>query len=181
HGVSPPRHCEEPRRGDEAIQGSAYDPRLLRRFAPRNDEHPLCGGRGPGRRFVSWVPARGSHRPPPLSKCPGGPICRPGRRTGSGVMRLTTGLKSNLCGSAAALALAIMLVAAPAGVSAQPGPDGIRVGDADLGGVVTGPNGPEAGAWVIAETTDLPTRMAKMVVTDERGRYVLPDLPAATY
>jgi hypothetical protein len=51
----------------------------------------------------------------------------------------------------------------------------------DLGGVVTGPNGPEAGVWVIAETADLPTRFAKIVVTDDQGRYVVPDLPAAKY
>ncbi|HXH06732.1 MAG TPA: carboxypeptidase-like regulatory domain-containing protein [Vicinamibacterales bacterium] len=51
----------------------------------------------------------------------------------------------------------------------------------DLGGVVTGPKGPEAGVWVIAETTDLPTKFAKIAVTDDRGRYVLPDLPKATY
>ena len=47
--------------------------------------------------------------------------------------------------------------------------------------MVTGPNGPEAGVWVIAETTDLPTRFAKIVVTDDQGRYVLPDLPKANY
>src|SRR5881396_1142714 len=51
----------------------------------------------------------------------------------------------------------------------------------DIGGVVTGPNGPEAGVWVIAETRDLPTRYTKAVVTDDRGRYVLPDLPKAKY
>jgi hypothetical protein len=51
----------------------------------------------------------------------------------------------------------------------------------DIGGVVTGPNGPEAGVWVIAETTDLPTKFAKIVVTDETGRYVIPDLPTANY
>src|SRR5206468_4371476 len=48
-------------------------------------------------------------------------------------------------------------------------------------GVVTGPNGPESGVWVIAETTDLPTRFAKIVVTDDQGRYVIPQLPKATY
>src|SRR5258705_10530968 len=54
--------------------------------------------------------------------------------------------------------------------------------DADgIGGVVTGPGGPEAGVWVIAETTDLGTKFAKMVVTDDQGRYVLPDLPKAKY
>jgi len=51
----------------------------------------------------------------------------------------------------------------------------------DIGGVVTGPGGPEAGVWVIAETTDLGTKFAKMVVTDDQGRYVLPDLPKAKY
>ena len=47
--------------------------------------------------------------------------------------------------------------------------------------MVTGPNGPEAGVWVIAETTDLPTNYAKIVVTDDQGRYVIPDLPTANY
>src|SRR5690606_1495616 len=51
----------------------------------------------------------------------------------------------------------------------------------DIGGVVSGPNGPEAGVWVIAETDDLPTKLVKIVVTDDAGRYALPDLPQATY
>ena len=51
----------------------------------------------------------------------------------------------------------------------------------DLGGIVASANGPEAGVWVIAETNDLPTKFAKIVVTDDRGRYVLPDLPKANY
>jgi hypothetical protein len=51
----------------------------------------------------------------------------------------------------------------------------------DISGVVTGPHGPEAGVWVIAETRDLPTRYAKMVVTDDQGRFVVPDLPEANY
>jgi hypothetical protein len=51
----------------------------------------------------------------------------------------------------------------------------------DIGGVVTGPNGPEAGVWVVAETNDLPTRYTKSVVTDDQGRYVIPDLPVANY
>src|SRR5262249_27444765 len=46
---------------------------------------------------------------------------------------------------------------------------------------VSGPRGPEAGVWVIAETGDLPTKYTKIVVTDDAGRYVLPDLPAAGY
>ena len=49
------------------------------------------------------------------------------------------------------------------------------VAENELGGVVTGPNGPEAGVWVIAETTDLPTKFAKIVVTDDRGRYLIPE------
>jgi hypothetical protein len=52
---------------------------------------------------------------------------------------------------------------------------------AGIRGTVTGPNGPEAGVWVIAETTELPTRFARIVVTDEQGRYLVPDLPAANY
>jgi hypothetical protein len=51
----------------------------------------------------------------------------------------------------------------------------------DIGGVVSGPSGPEGGVWVIAETRDFPSRFAKIVVTDEHGRYVVPDLPPATY
>ena len=57
----------------------------------------------------------------------------------------------------------------------------IQIDNDDLGGVVTGPRGPEAGVWVIAETTDLPTKLTKIVVTDDAGRYLLPDLPAANY
>jgi hypothetical protein len=51
----------------------------------------------------------------------------------------------------------------------------------DIGGVVTSARGPEAGVWVIAETTDLPTKFARIVVTDDQGRYVLPDLHKAGY
>ena len=53
----------------------------------------------------------------------------------------------------------------------------VEIDDDEIGGVVTSRFGPEAGVWVIAETTELGTRFAKMVVTDERGRYVIPDLP----
>jgi hypothetical protein len=51
----------------------------------------------------------------------------------------------------------------------------------DIGGVVTSASGPEAGVWVIAETEDFDTRFARIVVTDDRGRYVVPDLPPANY
>src|SRR3954454_3451797 len=51
----------------------------------------------------------------------------------------------------------------------------------DIGGVVISAKGPEAGVWVIAETTELPTKFVKIVVTDDAGRYVIPDLPKANY
>ncbi len=57
----------------------------------------------------------------------------------------------------------------------------VGVGRSELGGVVAGRAGPEAGVWVIAETTDLPTKFAKIVVTDDQGRYLIPDLPPASY
>jgi hypothetical protein len=56
-----------------------------------------------------------------------------------------------------------------------------KIGASDIGGVVTGPKGPEAGVWVIAETTGLPTRYTKIVVTDDKGRYLIPDLPKTVY
>ena len=39
----------------------------------------------------------------------------------------------------------------------------------------------EAGVWVVAETSDLPTEYRKLVVTDHEGRFVIPELPAAQY
>ena len=51
----------------------------------------------------------------------------------------------------------------------------------DISGIVTGAAGPEAGVWVIAETSELPTKFVKIVVTDDRGRYVIPELPKANY
>lgn len=67
------------------------------------------------------------------------------------------------------------------GAGCRSADDTVAVGDDGLGGRVTGADGPEAGVWVIAETHDLPTRYAKMVVTDEEGRYLIPGLPDATY
>jgi hypothetical protein len=58
---------------------------------------------------------------------------------------------------------------------------GIAIDADDLGGTVTGPSGPEAGVWVIAQTSDLPTPFVKIVVTDDRGRYLIPDLPKANF
>jgi hypothetical protein len=82
----------------------------------------------------------------------------------------------------AGVGLGILLIASLVGASAQQqSGDAVRVDNDDIGGVVTGPRGPEAGVWVIAETTDLPTRFSRTVVTDDRGRYLLPDLPKANY
>src|SRR5258706_4881942 len=50
-----------------------------------------------------------------------------------------------------------------------------------FGPVTRPPKGPEAGVWVIAEPRDLPVRFIRIVVTDDQGRYVVPDLPKANY
>ena len=60
-------------------------------------------------------------------------------------------------------------------------PDAPSMIDNVLSGVVTSAQGSEAGVWVIAETDDLPTKFAKIVVTADNGRYLIPDLPKATY
>ncbi len=51
----------------------------------------------------------------------------------------------------------------------------------DIEGMIRGPDGGEAGVWVIAETTDLKTTFRKIVVTDDDGRFLIPDLPDAKY
>jgi hypothetical protein len=89
-------------------------------------------------------------------------------------------LKISLYWSAAA-ALALLAGQPTPSHAQQSAPPGVTVRGDDLGGVVRGPNGPEAGVWVIAETTDLPTKFAKIVVTDDQGRYLLPELPKANY
>ncbi|HVH90596.1 MAG TPA: carboxypeptidase-like regulatory domain-containing protein [Candidatus Acidoferrum sp.] len=81
-----------------------------------------------------------------------------------------------------AVAFTVLLVPATVGLNAQQSTGAaVRVDNDDIGGVVSSANGPEAGVWVIAETTDLPTKFAKIVVTDDQGRYVMPDLPKASY
>ncbi|MBI3790922.1 MAG: carboxypeptidase regulatory-like domain-containing protein [Gemmatimonadetes bacterium] len=70
-----------------------------------------------------------------------------------------------------ALALSSALLTAQ---SVAPGPT-------DIAGTVRGPRGPEAGVWVIAETKELPTHFVRIVVTDDSGRYLIPDLPRAAY
>jgi hypothetical protein len=82
----------------------------------------------------------------------------------------------------ASVAAVVMLSAfPPVELRAQQAPAGVNIGTSDIGGAVSGRSGPEAGVWVIAETTDLPTKFTRIVVTDEVGRYVIPDLPKAKY
>ena len=82
----------------------------------------------------------------------------------------------------ATVAMPLLLAAVSIGTTNERvTPAAIVAAENDIAGVVTGPNGPEAGVWVIAETTELPTKFVKIVVTDERGRYVIPELPKANY
>ena len=83
--------------------------------------------------------------------------------------------------TAAIIAAVLCMAGAGSGLKAQRAPAAVQVGGADLGGVVTSSKGAEAGVWVIAETTDLPTKFAKVVVTDDQGRYLIPELPKASY
>src|SRR5215813_12820530 len=95
----------------------------------------------------------------------------PGRRS---MLHLTEALRRLL-----ALAfLSILTLACSTALRAQ---QSVDVRPTEIGGVVTSSKGPEAGVWVIAETTDLPTKFARIVVTDEQGRYLVPDLPTANY
>ena len=77
-----------------------------------------------------------------------------------------------------AVGVAGFLAAYPPHLSAQ---NTVAIDADDIGGVVTSSKGAEAGVWVIAETTDLGTKMSRSVVTDDQGRYVIPDLPKAKY
>ncbi|HEV8261230.1 MAG TPA: carboxypeptidase-like regulatory domain-containing protein, partial [Burkholderiales bacterium] len=82
----------------------------------------------------------------------------------------------------ASLALAGVLAVSFSWVNAQQGSGAaVALDPDDIGGLVTSSKGPEAGVWVIAETTDLPAKFVRTVVTDDQGRYVLPDLPRANY
>jgi hypothetical protein len=83
-------------------------------------------------------------------------------------------------GLSTAITAAIAAVAS-SGAATQIPSTTVAVDRDDIGGVVTGNSGPEAGVSVIAETVDLPTKFAKIVVTDDRGRYLVPDLPNARY
>ena len=69
-------------------------------------------------------------------------------------------LQQVLFSTVAAIGIAAMAVAVPAPAGAQQA--AVEIDKDDIGGVVSGPNGPEAGVWVIAETSELPTKYAKM-------------------
>ncbi len=87
--------------------------------------------------------------------------------------------RARLLASALAVFVTVVL---PISVSAQQrSAAAVTVGSNDLGGVVKSARGPEAGVWVIAETTDTPTRLTKIVVTDDTGRFLIPDLPKGNY
>src|SRR5438132_7121270 len=87
---------------------------------------------------------------------------------------------ARLPATALLLGLAAALTFERGAASQLPRP-AVQIDRDDIGGVVTGTLSPEAGVWAIAETTDLPTRFAKIVVTDDQGRYMVPDLPSARY
>src|SRR6516164_6065387 len=89
---------------------------------------------------------------------------------------------SALCAATVAIGVGLFLTGTQAPVNADRQPkDAVGVDADDIGGFVRSVRGPEAGVWVIAETADLPTKFVKIVVTDDRGRYLLPDLPKANF
>ena len=81
----------------------------------------------------------------------------------------------------AALFASTFLWAASAAIPHAFAAEAVKNSGDDIGGTVTSAKGPEAGVWVIAETKDLPTRYIKIVVTDDKGQYLIPDLPKAKY
>jgi hypothetical protein len=93
-------------------------------------------------------------------------------------MNIMRAIQAGMVGACALLFFAVTPSQIHGQRSAAPG---VKIGMSDIGGNVSGSHGPEAGVWVIAETTDLPTRFTKIVVTDDKGRYVIPDLPMANY
>src|SRR4051794_21710822 len=104
-----------------------------------------------------------------LIQCVGAQAGLPGRRP----MLIIKTLRRSLL-----LAGFIALASFSSTLNAQQPPS---LSASEIGGVVMGARGPEAGVWVIAETTETPTKMAKIVVTDDQGRYLIPDLPAVDY
>src|SRR5215470_3368112 len=172
HVLPPPMPAAAPSSRTSGQRADWLDVPLAR---PRSHAAGSQRGRGPAYCGTTWT----VHNLGPSARGVGRAHVAHARgtkttRTRSAPMRL----KARLCLTVAAIGLAALLAAAPARLSAQ---TAVAIDDDDIGGVVTGANGPEAGVWVIAETTDLPTRYIKSVVTDDQGRYVIPDLPTANY
>ena len=71
------------------------------------------------------------------------------------------------------VALTAVVLSLAFGAESRAASAGLKLKADEIGGVVSSAKGPEAGVWVIAETTELPTRFAKIVVTDDQGRYLL--------
>ena len=80
------------------------------------------------------------------------------------------------CSPLTLLGVGVLLAAG----SAMVGGRALAAGD-DISGVVRSTSSAEPGVWVIAETNDLETAFRKIVVTDDEGRFLIPDLPSATY
>src|SRR4030095_12608083 len=77
----------------------------------------------------------------------------------------------------AAIFLASLVIMTAGQTAARPP----AIDNDDIGGVVASARGPEAGVWGIAETRSTPTRLIRSVVTDDQGRFVVPDLPGGDY
>ena len=79
--------------------------------------------------------------------------------------------RTTFCAAMLAASFTALLSAAPISGAAAQGATAkeVKIDARDIGGVVTGAKGPEAGVWVIAETRDLPTRYVKIVVTDDQA------------
>ena len=58
---------------------------------------------------------------------------------------------------------------------------GQQVDTETITGVVTSSKGPEAGVWVIAETDDPNTKFRKIVVANDDGQFLVPELPQGNY
>ncbi len=79
--------------------------------------------------------------------------------------------------------LAVFCVVARPAVGGPQNVPGLKVDKSSIGGIVVNSNGgnAEAGVWVIAETKSLPAPFRKIVVTDDQGRFLVPDLPDGAY
>src|SRR3989442_15660219 len=89
-------------------------------------------------------------------------------------------MKNALYVGVAAVAIAVIWAGSVVTLDAQqPAGAAVSIDDDDIGGVVTGPNGPQAGVWGVAGTARLPTKFARVVGTGHPGRYVAPRLPEA--